>query len=163
MNTFLLVSITGLCLLSYSLAVFGTLAVVSTDTRRAMWYEGLAHGGYPVAFWLLFRMLWSSTKSLMSGFDMELSHLMLWFYGLADLLVGFWYLLLLLVWLPGLLIDLTIFCYYHRHAETRFVARLISMLITLLLLVQGGLGVLVVIFVHATMLHHVSAFIGTFR
>lgn len=163
MNTLLLVSITGLCLLSYSLVVFGTLAVVSTDTRRAMWYEGLAHGGYPLAFWLLFRMIWSSTESLLSGFYLEVFGLMQWYQGLADFLVGFWYLLLLLVWLPGLLADLTVFRYFHRCAETRLVARLFSMLITLLMLVQGGLGVLVGIFVHATMLHHVSAFTGTYR
>lgn len=142
MNTLLIRSVLGGAVLLGLLVVFGLRAILLRDTRKATRAEGIAHGGTAmVAIWAAYFII-PFMKKLFEDFEPELPALPLMVISLSDLVVNYWYIAILFGLIPGVLVDVLTFRYFHRNPETRFAARAMSLVISLLMLGQALLATL---------------------
>ncbi|MBI1347564.1 hypothetical protein GC163_14890 [bacterium] len=136
MNALLISSAISGSLLLGLLFIFGIRAVVLSDTRKAAWAEGIAHGGTALMAISMACFLVSAMKKLLENFDTELPALTMLMIQLSDIVINFWYIVLPFGLVPAVAVDVLIFRYFHRHPETRFAARVMSLVISLLMLGQ---------------------------
>jgi|GEM_PF-5713304 len=144
MNWLLLNCVVGGTVLLGLLFLFGTRAVVLSDTRKATRAEGIAHGGTAFVALGFAYFVVPGFKKIVEDFDTELPSLTLLVIQLSDVIVNYWYIVLPFGLLPAVVVDVLVFRYFHRQPETRVAARTMSLVISLLMFGQAviaGLGI----------------------
>ncbi len=119
------------------LLIFGLAALLSNSTRWAATCEAIAHGGFAFGGLMSLYYIVPRFKKMFADFGTELPAMTKSLIILSDLTVNYWYILLFLI-LVGTAIDVLAFVVFHRNKEIRYVARVFSAIVTVMLLAQGA-------------------------
>lgn len=108
---------------------FGIAAILVRSTTTASICEAIAHGGFGLGGIVYLYFIVPQFKKLFEDFGAELPSMTMMLIMISDLVVNYWYILLFGL-MTGITLDVLAFATFHRVPESRYVARIFSVIVT---------------------------------